>query len=244
MYKLKILLIFVIFEVNATTLLPLPIAEQLKSSKGVIFGTYKSKLFKRIHGVVVTEATFSVSESIGLGPNEIINKNNYKIIYPGGVWNGEVHQTIGAPNFKIGEKVALILKETKLGITVKGQSLGKYSVLQKGPHVYLSSEAFPTHHLLGNIKIKNFKSELMQYYTQDIKKFGKVQITKNNKYIPKPRDININKKHGKYSGRMPASVKRSNLEEEESSPTLLWAGLLFAFFGIISTLFSRRSQRK
>jgi hypothetical protein len=95
---------------HAATFLPIEVAERMKNSDAAIFGEYNGQSYKRLPtGDVVTEYSFKVEKFSGLRPNEIVNKNTYKIIVPGGVWNNEVHRVSGTPTFKSGEKVVLMV---------------------------------------------------------------------------------------------------------------------------------------
>ena len=84
-----------------TTFVPVSLDTQVKNAYGVIHGKFMGKTSKKIRtGDVVTEASFEILAMSGIPFREIVNQNNFKVLYPGGTWNGIVHSISGTPRFK------------------------------------------------------------------------------------------------------------------------------------------------
>jgi hypothetical protein len=99
--KLSILsLILFATQAFSTIYIPTPLGDQIEDSYGVVRGIYKGKDYKKnSKGEIITEASFSLQETSGLKPGDIINKNNFKVTYPGGIWQGINHKYSGSPEF-------------------------------------------------------------------------------------------------------------------------------------------------
>lgn len=244
MFRIFITFLFLFFNSHkaaSTTLIPTPVSEQLKASDGVVYATYQSEVYKKIKDQVITEAIFSVKKSVGVPTHKIVNRNNFKVIFPGGIWNGRQYQTFGAPKFTKGEEVVLILKESGYGTTVKGLTLGKYKIMKDSTGVYLSSTAFPDHFKLGKIKISKFDDELFSRFGE------RLGVLSSDEQIDKKIFVR-SRRATKSSGRTIASVDSDDMEdgstEGSSSSGLMWPVLLFSLFGAFSMIYSRKVSRK
>jgi hypothetical protein len=222
----------------ATTFIPLPLEKQFEDADGVIKGTYLGKEYRKINDRrIITEATFKINKSAGIKPSEIVNKNNFKVIYPGGKWQGLEYKVSGAPKFSEGEEVLLVLKKTPFGFAVKGLGLGKYIIVKKYEKYFYKSSVFPAHESLGKISQVDLNNSLLRIFGETLdSKMG-------DKFVFKPKKkIQIKK------GRLPASISNREIsseqldtKEETSNP--IWIIMLFAALGVYS-IFSIRKSRK
>jgi len=145
----------------ATIFMPISLDRQLEESNGVLWGSYQGKSYKKLpSGQVVSELAFKVVYSSGIQKEEIINPNSFKVIVPGGIWEGMVYQVSGVPSFKLGEESVLLLSKSNFGFRLSNLSLGKYNIQSSENGVYLSSEVFPKHSELGSIRLSKFQESL------------------------------------------------------------------------------------
>ena len=93
----------------------------------------------------------SLSHQTGLQTNDLIYPGNFKIVVPGGTWNGMVQSVSGAPKFLVGEEVMLLLKESQYGFSVSSLSLGKYRPIKDGIDRHWQSVVLPEDKELGRI---------------------------------------------------------------------------------------------
>ena len=224
----------------ATTFIPLSLDKQLEEADGVVLGEFKGLEYRKINdGRILTEATFKIIKSAGIKQSEIVNKNNFKVVYPGGEWQGLVYKVSGAPKFFKDEKSLLILKNTPYGYSVKGLGMGKYEIYKEFDKTYYKSAVFPGHAKLGKISSKTLNNSLE-------KMLGESLVTKSSDLFVFKSNTT---KKVKSEGRAPASVGNSRTvaeqldkkEEEASNP--YWLVILFAFMGAYSA-FSMRKHRK
>jgi hypothetical protein len=219
----------------ATTFVPTPFEKQVMDSYGVIRGTFSGLNYKKLSsGEVVTQASFQVKESAGLKPNEVVNKNDFKIIYPGGKWQGVVYQVQGAPTFEPGEDVVLLLSKGEHGFSVKSLALGKYNVRRKNSKFFLTSSVFSKHPKLGKIKYKDFE-EIVSH------RFGsRPQNIKDDRFVYKAPIAPVQRKAFASLNRKKQGRKIASVEEVKTSPTkeasfnILWLVFLFGFMGTYS----------
>ena len=229
--------LFSIQNVNATQYVPVPLEIQVDEADAVVHGIFQGKTYKKLpSGQVVTQASFSLIESAGLYPGEVLNKNNFLVTYPGGVWQGLVYKVIGAPTFYAGEEVVLLLNKKERGYVIKDVSMGKYSVrrtLEDGE--ILSSSIFSDHPKLGKIK----KTELDKLLKN---RFGGSFLSTNS-------DSFVYKKERKNrtAGREIASIRKGRDESETPSisttSTTFWIAILFGTLGGFRFFVNRRKKR-
>jgi hypothetical protein len=132
------------FNMRATTFIPLSIEQQMRDATGVIRGIYQGSSYKKERNdKVVTEASFKIKTMSGIKNHEVINKNNFKVIFPGGKWHGVTYQITGTPDFKVGEEVVLLITKTNMGFFLTNLALGKYTIKKEFGKEYLTSVVFP-----------------------------------------------------------------------------------------------------
>lgn len=215
---------------NATTFVPLPLDRQIKTSYGVIHAIFQGSNYKKLStGEVVTNASFKILETSGIKSHEIINRNDFKVIYPGGKWEGLVYQVPGAPEFKEGEEVVLLLNKGSRGFTVNNLKMGKYEVYEDEGKMYLGSSAFRSHPKLGKISFSDFERLLSTNYGAGFQSFH------HDKYI-----ANTGKE--KKVGRSIASEDQMVQEEDRSTMSIYWLVLIFGLMGSYSAYIMKRKR--
>lgn len=213
----------------ATTFIPVPIERQLKEAAGVIFAKFQGQSYKKTSdGEVITVGSFEVLKSIGVRNSDIINKNNFQVLYPGGKWQGLVHKVYGSPTFVNQELVVLILNKSKQGYYVKGLNMGKYNTFVEDGKTYLKNAVFPTHLKLGRISLAKFELELETRFGGT---FSKVN---SDKYVFN-KEEKIKKEIAE--NRAPASALNGNnklVDEEKNEISIVWLVFIFSVLGAYS----------
>lgn len=229
----------------ATTYYPLPIHKQLDESKAVIKGEYQGATYKKTStGEIVTVASFRVDDYVGLKENEILNKQDFKVIFPGGKWNKMVYTIDGAPKFQKGESTVLFLNKSRHGFVLNGLSLGKYDIIKKDGEVGVSSSVFPNHPKLGFIPLEEFNSELDDRFGKKLSSLGmdrafsltlasNVRMPAAAKKGETPR--------AKSRGRVPASTKKQYQASTEGM-SAFWLVMLFAVMGLYPVFFIKKKD--
>ena len=227
----------------ATTFIPISLDKQMENASGVLKAKFAGIEYRKVsENEIYTEATFKIIESVGIKQSEIVNKNNFKVIYPGGKWQNLDFRVAGSPQFNKNEESVLILKKTSLGYTVKGLGMGKYDIHKNNENTFYSSSVFPGHASLGEISKKKFNEAL-------IKRFGSVlKKVRSDKFvnIPSKTDREVNAS----SGRFPASITREpsstalDNHDDNQSANPVWIVVIFALLGAMSVYTVRRTKRR
>ena len=221
---------FGVLVAEATSFTVVPLETQVQNAGGAIWGRFQGSASKKVMGSVVTEASFELLAVSGVAPSEIVNKNNFKIIYPGGVWRGIVYATLGTPKFSKNEEVVLFIVKGPYGYQLANLGLSKYLVIKKeGEEVSFQNSIFPEHPHLGKISLEHLNSLLKERFQEPLSKAT-------------VRDKNIYK-------RVPASNKRSTSSLQERKPgsvttpigpgdyekkshqSMIWIILMFSILG-------------
>lgn len=233
------LLLFVLFLFSkgslAATFIPISYDEQIRNSDAIVHAVYKGKAYKKLgEGEVVTVNSFTLKGSSGISHSGLINKNDFKVITPGGVWDNHTYKLSGSPEFKDGEEVVLFLKKTGAGFSVMNLSLGKYTIEEEGQEKYIRNAVFPEHPRMKPIKLNELQEKLTY--------LGKDSI----KLLDQRKSFATDKNLGsaKASDRAPASMIKSNdhdNEGEKDSTFSLYA--LFALLAIGGLLFRYVSKK-
>jgi hypothetical protein len=223
--------LFSFLNVSATTFIPMSYEEQIKNSDAVVHATFKGKAYKKLdEGNIVTVNSFVLEGSSGISHSALINKNDFKIISPGGVWNGRTYLTNGSPSFKEGEEVVLFLKKSNTGYRVMNLSLGKYSIEEEAGVKYLRNSVFPVHPRMKRIKLEKLQERLTF--------LGKSEI----KLLDQRKSYSTKSKTQAEFKRQPASYREAeNNKEGESDSFSLYA--LFAMLAGGGLLFKYVSKK-
>lgn len=232
----------------ATTYYPLPIHKQLDESQAVIKGEYQGATYKKTAtGEIVTVASFKVDEFVGLKENEILNKQDFKVIFPGGKWNRMVYTIDGAPKFQKGESSVLVLNKSKHGFVLNGLSLGKYDIVKKDGEVGVSSSVFPNHPKLGFIPLEEFNAELTERFGKKLTSLGidrAFSLTlASNVRMPASatKGAKLESARSSRRGRAPASVGKKYHASTEGM-SAFWLVMLFAVMGLYPVFFIKKKD--
>ncbi len=240
---LKILILSYVLSITAaiaTTFSPVPLDRQLRESDGVIHAQFKGANYKKLpNGEIVTMGSFKIIKSIGLRNSDIVNKNNFVLMYPGGTWQNKGYHVHGSPKFVMNEESVLILKKTEIGYRIKGLNLGKYSFERDSitKNIYLSSSVFPNHPKLGKIMFSDFQHIIENHYDENF------SIVNSDKYVHFSKKRKM--RNTKESGRKPASFEEDMQSvSKDNKLHVYWLVILLGALGVISLHLARRSKRK
>ena len=150
-----------------------PLDIQVKNAGGVIRGKLVKTVSKKsLNGVVVTESSFQLLEAAGIPSEEIVNRNNFKILYPGGTWQGIVYKVSGTPNFKKNEEVVLFVNKGRYGYQLVNLGLSKYIVVQSPSGIFIRNSIFPQHPKLGKISLARLNKLLESKFGSPLAPIG------------------------------------------------------------------------
>jgi hypothetical protein len=209
----------------ATVFVETSIEDRLEQASGVIKGNFVGKSYKKLPGGrVVTEATFQLTEVSGIAPNEIVNHNNFKVMYPGGVWQNRVYKIHGSPEFKKNEEVILVIKKDRFGYIRPDLGLSKFNIYQEDGKKVIKSAIFSGKKGIGKISYDDFEILVQKTYGSPLNKFLV------DKYIDKGS-------HRESEGgkRSPASNKNTSEKEDDDIP-VIWFVLGLGLMGFLPTL--------
>lgn len=209
--------------IQAATFIPLSMEKQLERSSSVIQGIYRNSSFKRLpNGDVVTLASFEIEKISGLTSSQILNHRDYKVMLPGGEWDGLTYFVTGVPSFKPGERVVLLLLDTPYGPIINNLALGKYHIVQREEGSVLVSDVFPQHPSLGNIALESFENMLITRFGS-----GLAEHSLKNQINRKVSSDTTDKSLDAGEERTPASIA----EEKASSFSPLLLVIILALLG-------------
>ena len=215
--------------VFATSFIATPIDNQIAHSDGIVVGTFERQSYKKNqHGEVVTEAHFKIIKQIGIANNRLLNPYSFRVLIPGGRWQGTVYNVSGTPKFKKGEKVVLLLKHHSFGFSLTNLSMSKFKVVNKNKKIYLVSDIFSNHKNVGIIEWKNFEVAVKKHFgselisSQDRGFLVRKKIKDRNKFYKN----SIVKRHLISRGRKLASVPK-----EKKDNGILWFIIILSALG-------------
>jgi hypothetical protein len=183
----------------------------------------------------VTEMNFNVTKLAGISPNSIINKNNFKVLVPGGAWNGDVHKVSGSPTFEIGEEVVLMVRKGPFGYIMPDLSFSKFNYKVIDGKKFLISPIFPEKKGIGRISLEAFQAISNDHFGSKLVSFSV------DKFIDRPTAAVKIKRGRRVSSRSPASEKP---EEKESNLPFLWAIFALGVLGFFSTTLHKGGKEK
>ena len=207
------------------TFIPLPMEKQLEHSNSVIQGIYRSSTYKRLpNGDVVTLASFEIEKMSGMISSQIYSHQDFKVMMPGGEWDGLTYFVTGTPKFTPGERVVLLLADTDQGPVINNLALGKYSINLIDDKKILVSSVFPEHPLLGQVDYEQFDQLLTQRFGS-----GLVEYSVNNHVNTKVSANSADKSDVTGEGRTPASIAEEKANSFSPLLLVLILGLLGAY---------------
>lgn len=238
MKRLLAALFFISNLAFATTFKPTSAERLVFESQAVVHAVFQGESYKMLpSGQVVTEGTFSVIRSAGLNPNEILNKNSFKVLYPGGMWHGIVYKVYGSPRFTAGEEVVLLLSKSAFGYSVHSLTAGKYKVVrERGDTPKLISSAFPNHDKFGELEFAKFNSILANRFGSGFDEGHSDKYIHTKQVVINPS----NEYEEEAQRRKPAS-------EEEKGPfnsnSTIWLAIIFGVMGAIFLRLVKREKK-
>jgi hypothetical protein len=172
--SIKLAICFILFSTTilATTFLPTKIIDRMKNSDGLIMGQYTGHSYKKIAtGDVVTEYTFTVQKFAGLTPNDILNKHAFKVIVPGGKWNGLNYKVSGAPSFMRDKDIVLMVRKGGFGYVLPDLAMSKFELIRKGPSKELVSNIYSHKDGIGKISLNDFNIITNEVFGHNLQKY-------------------------------------------------------------------------
>ncbi len=222
----------------ATTFIPLPVEDQIDATDSVVWATNEGKAYKKLpSGEVVTEYSFKLHQASGLSEHKVVSPNSFKVLAPGGLWQGRYYQVHGVAEFKQGESALIFLKQTPHGWFVNNLSMGKYSIIEDSEGIWFKNSVFPDHPKLGLVSLKQMNHMLERKFETAL---VNIDI---DKYVHHTNDV---QKTTSPSGRSPASNARNTasmqeaLEPAESGYGIMW---IMFFFGILGFIYRVRAKK-
>jgi len=229
------------FSVEATTFIETPVVNRLERASGAVRGKFLGLSFKKNPlGKVITEATFQIIAVSGIKPNEIINRNTFRVSYPGGEWNGMTYKVSGTPSFKQGEDVVVMVKRGKFGFILPDLALSKFDINIVDGREILESEIFSNKQGVGKISLKDFNEMLRRKFGVPLVTFNTdkhIYVDESHKRVAVHSDLlkNYEGRRGRHT-RRPAAV---NKEETEDSIPIIWFVFVLGILGFISNILLR-----
>ena len=169
-YIFVVCLMFFSFFARSTSMNPVPIEEQLRTSDGIIHGHYKGiqqdDKIDQVTGIVFTEHSLELISTAGINPQ----KKRYEFLTVGGVWQGIRHEIPGAPRFEEDEEIVLLLKNGSMGHIIHNSSLGKYSVVNRDGQKILVNDVAPDDNRLSNFSFDQFNGYVRERFGSNLER--------------------------------------------------------------------------
>ncbi len=233
-FFLLISLIFWANKSHSTQFLPSSIDDQLVNSSAIIWGYYNDEVYKRLPtGQVVTEASFSIVKFAGIKNDETFNRNAFKVLFFGGVWEDVVHDVSGAPKFRPNEEVVLLLRKDGHGHWITNLSLGKYSVHKDFEGTYIKSVVFPDHPQLGRITLFDLENSVRGRFSDDLhfaNEKEEIFVNSSTNFETKPK-----LQKGAQPNRQPSSFGNSETENSDNQISMFWLMVILSLLGMFSS---------
>lgn len=239
---LSIVALSLCLSVNATTFIPLPIEDQIDATDSVVWATNTGKAYKRLpNGDVVTEYSFQVNAASGLPEHKVVSPNTFKVLTPGGLWQGRYYQVHGVASFKEGEEALIFLKAGDHGWYVNNLAMGKFEVMKDVEGIWFRNSIFPTHPKLGLIPLEKMNNLLVEKFSSPLLPIDA------DKYVHRESELeNVRTPVGQ--SRKPASI---DLGEDtmtsaanERSYGLMWMMIALGVLGFIYRSRAKKDSKK
>jgi hypothetical protein len=208
-------------EAIASSELKFLLENQIAKSKGLFFGVFKERIYKKLKGkTIITEYTFVINKSIGLKIRNILNRKNFKVLHLGGTWLGDSKGIVALPKLKKNKEYVIFIKKEKEGFFFSDSKLGIYEIErgQKGRILYPLLKS--RRKKLGGLNIIEFEDKIKKYFWKETLDYD------NQKYF-----VHSRSKKKARNRRMPASID-GELEKSADGPLdFLWPILVIALLG-------------
>lgn len=214
----------------ATTYVPVSIKKQIVESSGILQGeVLATSSLEDSNGRIITKVFLRADKWIGVNP---VN-NHLEVFFPGGKVGDRVQTVLGAPSFKNGEKVVLLLKNNNEKNWMLNLSMGKFMIKRYGVSEVLINSVFPNHPEVGQMPINSFYE-----LAQSIKKTSFKERFKDKYEIQAQKQAST-----KYliGGRTVASVDKSSQGADNLNTTWLLI-ILGAIGGLFTILRGRKNN--
>lgn len=204
----------------ATMFFPLSFERQIEEATSAAeVKLSSSRIFKNSAGAIMTEYSFEILESYNLSVEEL-EKGRLKLTMPGGTLDGLTSMIDGAPEFKQGEKIFLLLKQIESRLYLSNFTLGKYKIQTFEGKDYYVSEVFPLDQNIGRIA-----KEKMIELIKEKWKLSSAPVMKNDKPVfakvpPAPERKMV------FEKRAPAQASVAS----EEVPVFFWGALILVVF--------------
>lgn len=198
--------------IEAAVFVPVSLRKQIQESSAIAKGVIEGSTSKILNGSIVTEYVLKTSQVAGLPASE----TEITFLQPGGVVGEKGSLVSGSVEFKAGEEVLVLLKNSQDKFWLQSLGLGKYIPFKDNNKTFYKSVIFPNHPELGKITEETLSSITKEKY----KFFVKTEI--NNEGSKSQKVIYELKPHIK---RKIASV---DPEKANNSPFFI-AGIGFLF---------------
>jgi hypothetical protein len=245
---LKILIIipvifsFIVSSIMATTFMPVSLEKQLTESDAILEGEFIRKQYKKKYdNEVVTEAFFRIKNIAGIKLSEIINNNEFKITFQGGIWQNVHYHVLGSPDLKVGKKTVVLLNKKADGYWLHNLKLGQYSIKKENGVKYIVSEVFPYHPRFGKIRYEEYQvlvEQVLDTQIISIKDIVNNVIRVQNNLNKQNRQSSKKLKNFKKQNRRIASKQMRDKEPEIKtiySPALILLSLVIVYFLFLRT---------
>ena len=133
------------------------------------------KTYKNDLGMIMTDFTFKVMEGFNLNKNDTLT-----ITMAGGTLDGITSFIDSAPEFFVGEKSFILLKEVQLKFYLSNFTMGKYKIEEVGGQIYYISTVFPNDPDIGRVKKERMldliKSKFKMFFYTYLHNFQSIKI--------------------------------------------------------------------
>lgn len=227
--RLFVFLIFVLTSMNlfSTVFVETTVEDRLRHSTGALRVQYLGETYKKLpDGQVVTELTVKILEKAGVRSSDIVNHNNFKILVPGGVWQGQRYKVHGVPRFQHGEDSILIVKKSEFGFILPDLEMSKFKEVLVDNEKFYKSSVFSQKRGIGIIKEKDFKKLTLKIFNEEL---SQILV---DKYVNKSEVHSSNKRN-------PASSSSIESASEEDSFPVFWFSIFLGLFSFIPIIMGK-----
>jgi len=194
---------------------------QISNSKGLFFGIFKDRVYKKLKGkTIVTEYTFVINKSIGLKIRNILNRKNFKVLHLGGTWLGDSKGLLSLPNLEKNKEYVIFIKKEKDGFFFSDSKQGIYEIKRGRKGQIMFPLLKSRRKKLGGQNIIEFVDIARKYFRKEIFDYGSQRY-----FVYSPP------KKKARNGRMPASIDEELDESVDGPFDFLWPILVIALLG-------------
>lgn len=181
-FALGIFLFLLSFTGHGAQLFEIPLSKQLSESNAIIMGEYQDSYVKKLsNGKVVTNVTFKLDKSVGLGNKKQLSKNSFSFVYEGGQWQGINYPNENKPRFITGRRYIVLLVKGEQEFYPFYNRLGVYNVIGRTGEEEVVSQAFPANDTFGANSYNTFNMWVSTVFGEGLEGLGSDKdVFKNN----------------------------------------------------------------